>query len=366
MFISKLHLSRRTFLRGVGVSIALPFLESMVPARTALAQTAATGKTRFGAIYVPHGATMDKWTPAAEGSSFELSEVLQPLAPFRQQVNIISDLSHPQAYGGGSATSNHNRSAATFLSGAHAEAGPKAHLGVTMDQVAAQKIGQDTPLPSLELMIEDATLSCGDGLSCAYRDTISWQNATSPLPMQNNPQVVFERLFGDGSTDALRRARREQSLGLLDSVMGEVNSLNKKIPSTDRSRVEQYLNDIREIERRIEKAGQQLSSDLDVPPAPTAIPKDFEEHIKLMYDLWVLAWQADITRITTLLMAKELSNATYPKSGIRDAFHILSHHSNIRENMDKFAVLNHYHVGVFTYLLEKLKTTPDGDGNLLD
>src|SRR6516164_1250146 len=276
MFITKMHLSRRTFLRGMGVSMALPFLESMVPAATPFAQTAAKAGTRLGCIYVPHGATMDKWTPDAEGSSFELSEILQPLTTFREQVNIISDLSHPQAYGGGSATSNHNRSAATFLSGAHAEAGPKAHLGITMDQLAAHHIGQDTPLPSLELMIEEATLSCGDGLSCAYRDTISWQNATSPLPMENNPQVVFERLFGDGSTDTLRRARREQSMSLLDSVMGDVNTLNKKIPASDRARVDQYLSDLREIERRIEKAGQQVSSDLNVPPAPTGVPKDIE------------------------------------------------------------------------------------------
>jgi hypothetical protein len=365
-FITKKHLSRRTFLTGAGVTIALPFLESMVPAATPLRQTAAKARTRFGAIYVPHGATMDKWTPTAEGANFEFSEILQPLKPYRERINIISDLSHPQAYGGGSATSNHTRSAAAYLSGAQAKLGPQAYLGVTVDQVAAQKIGQDTAMPSLELGIEDPSLSCGDGLSCAYRDTISWQNATSPLPMQNNPQVVFERLFGDGSTDTLRRARREQSLSLLDSVMGDVNALNKKIPSADRSRVEQYLNDLREIERRIEKAGQQVSSDLNVPAAPTGVPKDFEEHIKLMYDLWVLAWQADLTRVTTLLMAKELSNGVYPKSGIRDAFHILSHHSNIRENMDKFAVLNRYHMTVFTYLLEKLKATPDGDGNLLD
>ena len=309
---------------------------------------------------------MDKWTPTADGANFEFSEILQPLKPYRDRINIISDLSHPQAYGGGSATSNHTRSAAAYLSGAQAKLGPQAYLGVTVDQVAAKQIGQDTPMPSLELGIEDPSLSCGDGLSCAYRDTISWQNPTSPLPMQNNPQVVFERLFGDGSTDTLRRARREQSLSLLDSVMGDVNALNKKIPSADRSRVEQYLNDLREIERRIEKAGQQVSSDLNVPAAPTGVPKDFEEHIKLMYDLWVLAWQADLTRVTTLLMAKELSNGVYPKSGIRDAFHILSHHSNIRENMDKFAVLNRYHLTVFTYLLEKLKSTPDGDGNLLD
>jgi hypothetical protein len=366
MFITKKHLSRRTFLHGVGVSLALPFLDSMVPAGTALAQTAAKGRTRFGAIYVPHGATMDKWTPAADGSNFDLTEILQPLKPFMSRVNIVSDLSHPQAYGGGSATSNHNRSAATFLSGAHAEAGPKAHLGITMDQVAAQHIGQDTPLPSLELMIEEATLSCGDGLSCAYRDTIAWQNATSPLPMENNPQVVFEKLFGDGNTDAERRARRQQAVSLLDSVLGEVSSLQKKLPAADKTRLDQYLGDIREVERRIQKSSAESATELTLPALPTGIPKDVEEHVKLMYDLQVLAWQANITRVTTLLMAKELSNAVYPKSGVRDAFHILSHHSNLRENMDRFAVLNRYHVTLFTYLLNKLQSIPDGDGTLLD
>jgi uncharacterized protein DUF1552 len=365
MFITKKHLSRRTFLNGVGVTMALPLLESMLPAATALAQTAAKGRTRLGCIYVPHGATMDKWTPATDGAGFELSEILQPLKPFRDRVNIISDLSHPQAYGGGSATSNHNRSAATFLSGAHAESGPRAHLGVTVDQLAAQHIGQDTPMPSLELMIESSSLSCGD-LSCAYRDTISWQGPTSPLPMQNDPQVVFERLFGDGSTDAERLARRQQSVSLLDSVLGEAATLQRRLPAGDRSRVDQYLNDVREIERRIEKAAKQASADLTLPDAPVGAPKDVEAHIKLMIDLQVLAWQADITRVTTLLIAKELSNAVYPKSGVRDAFHILSHHSNIRENQDRFAVLNRYHVGLLAYLLDKLQKTPDGDGTLLD
>src|SRR2546425_11130978 len=246
MFITKKCLSRRTVLRGMGAAFALPFLESMVPAATPLRQTAASARTRFGAIYFPHGATMDKWTPEKEGSAFEFSEILQPLKPFRDRVNIISDLSHPQAYGGGSATSNHNRSAATFLSGAHAESGPRAHLGITVDQFAAQQIGQETPMPSLELMIESASLSCGD-LSCAYRDTISWQGPTSPLPMQNDPQVVFERLFGDGSTDAERLARRQQSVSLLDSVLGEAATLQRRLPAGDRSRVDQYLNDVREI-----------------------------------------------------------------------------------------------------------------------
>src|SRR4029453_17906446 len=283
MFITKKHLSRRTFLNGVGVTMALPLLESMLPAATALAQTAARGRTRFGGIYVPPGATMEKWTPAAEGSGFELSEILQPLKPFYERINVISDLTHPQAYGGGSATSNHNRSAATFLSGAHAEAGPRAHLGITMDQFAAQHIGQETPLPSIEMMIEDATLSCGDGLSCAYRDTISWQGPTSPLPMQNNPQVVFERLFGDGSTDAERRARRQQSLSLLDSVLGEAAALQRKLPAGDPSRIDQYLDDVREIERRIEKAAAQSSSDFTLPDAPVGAPKEVDDHIKLMF-----------------------------------------------------------------------------------
>jgi len=364
-FIVKKHVSRRMFLRGAGVTMALPLLESMVPAMKSMAQTAAQPRTRFGAIYVPHGATMDKWTPEKEGSGFAFSEILQPLEPFRDRINIISDLAHPSAYGSGSATANHNRSAAAFLSGAHAKEGPQAFLGTTMDQIAAQRIGQDTPLPSVEMAIEGSTLAC-DGLSCAYRNTISWQSPTSPLPMQDSPQVVFERLFGDGSTDAERRGRREQAVSLLDAVLGEAASFQKSLPTSDRHRMDQYLTDVREIERRIQQASRQLSGDIKLPAAPVGIPTDFEDHIKLMFDLQALAWQADITRISTLLMAKELSGAVYAKSGIRDAFHTLSHHSNLRENKDRFAVLNRYHVSVFTYLLDKLKKTPDGDGSLLD
>ena len=364
-FITKKHLPRRTFLKGAGVTLALPLLESMIPAATPFAQTAASPRTRFGAIYVPHGATMYKWTPEKDGSDFEFSEILQPLEPFRKYVNIISDMSHPAAYGSGSATANHNRSAAAFLSGAHALEGPRAILGVTVDQVIAKKNGQDTPLPSIEMMIEGSTLSC-DGLSCAYRNTISWQNETTPLPMQNSPQVVFERLFGDGSTDAERKARRNLSVSLLDSVVGEVGTVKKTLPATDRNRLDQYLTDVREIERRIQKAGEQLSDEIKLPAAPIGIPSDFEDHIKLLFDLQVLAWQADVTRVATMLMAKELSGAVYTKSGVRDAFHTLSHHSNLKDNMDRFAVLNRYHVTILAYLLEKLKNTPDGDGNLLD
>ena len=367
MFITKKHLSRRTFLRGTGVAMALPFLESMVPAATPMRQTPASPKTRLGAIYFPHGATMAKWTPASEGRGFEFSEILQPLEPYREYINVISNLRHPMGYGSGSATANHNRSSAVYLTGAFAETGAQPHLGVSMDQVAAQQVGQETPLPSLELSIESGSLSCGEGLSCSYRNTISWQDATSPLPMENNPQVVFERLFGDGSTDEQRQLRRQQALGLLDSVMGDVASLRGSLPAADQTRLEQYLNDVREIERRVERVGAQVSGDnIEVPAQPVGIPADFEEHLKLMYDLMVLAWQADITRISTLLMAKELSGAVYPNSGVRDGFHTLSHHSNNQENKDRFAVLNNYHVGLFTYLLDKLQASPDGDGTLLD
>jgi len=364
-FITKAHLSRRTFLRGAGVTLALPLLESMIPAATLLGQTAAKPRTRLGAIYFPHGAIMPLWTPAAEGAGFELTPILQPLKPFHNQINIISDLRHANAYGSG-ATANHNRSAAAYLSGAFAEVGAQPSLSITVDQIAAQKIGQDTPLPSLELTIEEPSLNCGDGLSCSYRDTISWQGPHAPLPMQNNPQVVFERLFGDGNTAEQRKERRAQSISLLDSVVGEASSLQRKLPASDRTRLDQYLSDVREIERRVQKAGQQLSDDLPVPAAPTGVPRDVEEHIKLMYDLQVLAWQAEITRVSTFLMCKELSGATYPKSGVRDAFHTLSHHSNVKENIERFAVLNTYHVGLFAYFLEKLRATPDGDGTLLD
>jgi hypothetical protein len=318
-----------------------------------------------GCIYFPHGAIMPKWTPAAEGAGFELTPILQPLKPFYNQITIVSDLRHAMAYGSG-ATANHNRSAAAFLSGAFAEVGAQPSLGITVDQIVAQKLGQDTPLPSIELTIEEPSLNCGDGLSCSYRDTISWQGPHAPLPMQNNPQVVFERLFGDGNTAEQRRARRDQSISLLDSVLDEAAALQRKLPASDRTRLDQYLSDVREIERRVQKAGQQLSDELPIPAAPTGVPRDVEEHIKLMYDLQALAWQAEITRVSTFLMCKELSTATYPKSGVRDAFHTLSHHSNVKENIDRFAVLNTYHVGLFAGFLEKLRDTPDGDGTLLD
>jgi hypothetical protein len=367
MFITKKHLSRRTFMRGAGVSLALPFLESMVPAQTPIQRTAATPKSRFGAIYIPHGSVIDKWKPKTAGSNFEMTEILKPLEPYRNQLTIVSNLAHPSAYGGdGSAGVHHARSSAVYLSGVHPESGAQASLGTTVDQVIAQRLGQDTPLPSLELSIESAGLNCGAGLTCAYRNTISWQSALSPLPMENNPQVVFERLFGDGSSEEKRRARRQQSQSLLDSVLKQVQSLEKDLPPGDRTRLDQYMTDVREIERRIQRASAQITSDLTVPQMPVGIPDNFEAHIKLMFDLQVLAWQADITRVTTLMMAQELSGAVYPASGVREAFHNLSHHSHVPANMDRLGVLNTYHVTTMRYLIDKLKATPDGDGTLLD
>jgi len=237
---------------------------------------------------------------------------------------------------------------------------------VTIDQIIARELNRDTPLPSLELTIEEATISCGEGLSCAYRNTISWQSPLSPLPMQNNPQVVFEQLFGDGATPAQREARRKQSLSLLDAVSEQLSSLDKTLPASDKVRLEQYLTDIREIERRIVQAGEKVSDDVAVPDKPNGIPADVEEHIKLMYDLQVLAWQTEISRVSTFLMAKELSGAIYPASGVRDGFHTLSHHSNNEDNKARFALLNRYHVSLLGYFLDKLKSTPDGNGNLLD
>lgn len=361
-FISKQHLSRRTFLRGAGAVVALPFLESMSPAATPLRQTSARPMSRFGAIYYPHGVTMDKWLPAAEGRGFGWTEILTPLAPFREKINIVSNTWAPSAYGAdASAGANHERSSAVFLTAAKPNEESGIHLGESVDQVAAQAIGQDTPLPSIELTVEPG------GRTSPYRNTISWQSPTSPLPMEHNPQVIFEKLFGDGSTDEERRTRRAQSRSLLDSVVDQIGQLNGELPAGDRGRLSEYLDNVREIERRIEGAETQMAAaNLDVPEAPVGIPSDFEEHIKLLFDLQVLAWQAEITRISTLMLAHELSNATYPNSNVPDGFHNLSHHSFSRANMDRFAVLNAYHHSMLAYFLERLQATPDGDGTLLD
>ena len=365
-FITKTCLPRRTFLRGMGVTLALPLLDSMIPAGTAIVKTAALPKSRFCGIYVPHGATMDKWTPAKAGAGFEFTDTLKPLEQFRDRLTVVTNLFHPLAGGKGSdAGADHARSAAVFLSGALPIKGG-VHTGRTVDQVLAEHIGQDTPLPSIEVAIEEVALNCGAGYGCPYYNTIAWRTATLPLPMENSPRVVFERLFGDGTSAAQRRSRKQQDRTILDSVTDKVARLQGALDAGDRTRLGEYLDNVREIERRIQKAEQQSATTLDVPEAPVGIPEAFEDHIKLMFDLQVLAYQAEITRISTMMYARDTSGATYPGSGVRDGFHTASHHSNARPRMDSFALINRYHVQMLGYFLEKLRSTADGDGTLLD
>jgi hypothetical protein len=366
-YITGKHLPRRTFLRAAGVTVALPLLDSMLPAQTPLVKTAAKGKPRFMGIYVPHGATMDLWTPAKEGDGFELTEILQPLSKVKKYVNVITNTGHRMASGVGSdAGADHARSAAVFLTGSHPEK-DRIKVGTSVDQVAAQRIGRETPLPSIELAIEEVGLNCGSGYGCAYTNTISWQSATQPLPMENNPQMVFEKLFGDGSDAAVRLKRREEDRSILDSLTDKVTKLQTGLGNGDRNRLSEYLDDIREVERRIQQASQQTSSaDLKIPDAPVGIPENFEDHVKIMFDLNVLAYRADITRVSTMMYARDQSGATFPNSGVRDAFHGASHHSNNRARMDTFAQINKYHVKMLAYFLEKLQATQEADGNLLD
>jgi hypothetical protein len=321
-------------------------------------------RLRLGFYFVPHGAVQSQWRPATTGA-LELSPILEPLAPFRNQLNVISDLALPLAYTeDASAAANHSSSSAVFLSGARMHKNTNL-LAATVDQVAARHIGQSSLLPSLELGIEDSSNSCGEGWSCAYRDTISWQDERTPLPVERNPQVLFERLFGTGATNEARASNRIESRSILDAVTEETARLNRDLPTADRRRLDQYLTDVREIERRMQIASR-ISGDVQPPAKPFGIPDDFEEHLKTMFDLQVLAWQAGMTRISTLMLAVEASNAVYPKSGVRDAFHPLSHHSNVQENKDKLAQINRYHMGLFGYLLGKMQKTPDGEGTLLD
>ncbi len=370
MFITKKHLSRRAVLRGAGAAIALPLLDSMIPAATALAATAAKPKSRLGCIYIPHGATMDKWTPSTTGTTFAMSETLAPLEPFRANVCVVSGLAHaPVAPWTGEDTGgaeNHVRAAAVFLSGAHPVKGDRAHVGPTVDQVAAAGVGQDTPLPSIELSIEEVGLNCDANFTCAYRNTLAWKSVTLPLPMEHNPQVAFERLFGDGSTDAERAARRAEARSLLDSVVDQVRGLRVSLPAADRSRLADYLDEVREVERRVVQVDERLSAGVELPEAPVGVPDKFEEHLNTMFDLQVLAYRTEITRISTLMLARENSNAIYPGSGVREGFHNASHHSNERKNKDQFAVINRYHIKALTYFLDKLQNTRDGDGSLLD
>jgi hypothetical protein len=371
--ITKKHIPRRTFLRGVGTAISLPLLDSMLPAQTPLANTAAA-QLKLGLLFIPHGAVIANWTPIGEGTDFKLSRTLQPLEPFKDQVVVVSNLAHKMAApaGEGDNGGDHTRSPAVFLNGVHPKRtdGADIRAGTTIDQMAVEKIGLQTPLPSLELATEDFSGlvgSCDVGFSCAYMNTISWRTPTTPLPMEINPRVVFDRLFGDGANAKERLERIEQQRSILDAAMSQIKHLEGDLGPTDRTRISEYLDTVREIERRIQLAEKQNSnSSLAVPGTPAGIPEDHQEHTKLMFDLMAIAFQADITRISTFMMCREVSYRTFPMLGISEGFHPASHHQNNPERLENLTKINTYHVQLVSYFLGKLKATPDGDGNLLD
>jgi uncharacterized protein DUF1552 len=366
MFIRKLSLPRRTFLRGMGATVALPFLEAMVPAMTATAKTAANPPRRWGAVFFPNGAIMEQWSPAAVGTGFDFSPSLKPLESFRDSLVVVSNLTRA-----GTTAGDHAVSAAGWLTGVYAKRteAEDVRANTTIDQIAAKQIGQDTPFPSLELATEDFTGyvgACTVGFSCVYANTISWSTPTTPLPMEINPRVVFERLFGEPGTPGQRRAHRQRDLSILDVIAEEANALQRGLGARDRTRFSQYLDNIREIERRIQRTEDHNSAQVTTPDAPIGIPESFEEHVGLMFDLLAVAYQADLTRVFTFMMSRELSQRTYPQIGVPDQHHGVSHHGNDPEKIAKVAKINAYHARLFATFLERLRSTPDGDGSVLD
>jgi hypothetical protein len=367
MFIHKTSIPRRRILRGMGAALALPLLDAMVPALTPTVRTAGAARKRLGCVYIPHGAIMDRWTPATEGVGFEFTPILTPLEPFRDTLNVITNLTRPEK----GVDTNHAGAPASWLAGVPPKrtAGPDYELGITLDQVVAKRIGQETTFPSIELATEDFTGLVGDcapGFSCAYMNTLSWQSETTPLPMEINPRVVFERLFGGGGTRAERVARMKTDLSLLDFVAGDLRDVQSGIGARDRVRLDQYLTHVREIERRIQHAEQQAESLLNVPNAPVGVPESFEEHVTLLFDLLGVAYEADLTRVFTFMLGRELSQRTYPDIGVTEPHHSISHHGNRQPAIEGHAKVNTYHLTLFARFIERLRSTPDGDGSLLD
>ena len=374
MIVTGKALSRRTVLRGIGASVALPLLDSMVPAFGALARAATTPVGRLGVVYVPNGVVMKNWTPAADGPAFEVPLTLQPLVPYRDRLLVLSGLSSTPPDDGltGGNIGVHARASTRFLTDVpprHVQ-NTEIHAGISMDQIAARELGQHTQLASLELALDgrDFAGSCDVGYSCVYNNTIAWRSDTTPLPMENNPRVVFERLFGSsGTTDPGERlARIEKNRSLLDSVTEKVAQLQKGIGARDRAKLNQYLDAIRDIERRIQNAEAQSAQEIPVVEQPAGIPAAFEDHATLMFDLQVLAYQCDLTRVITFMMGREISGRTFPQIGVHEAHHPVSHHNNDPVKLANLAKINAYHAKLFAYYVNKLHSTPDGDGSLLD
>jgi len=382
MFITKKHLSRRTVLRGMGVSLALPLLDSMVPAQTPVAKTAAVPKTRLACIEMVHGAagsTADGtekhyWSPAQEGRDFKFSQTLEPLEPLRDYITIVSDADlHPAtAWAAAEEGADHFRSSAVYLTAAHPKMteGSDYFAGTSIDQLYAQQFGQDTPLPSIQLCIEmvDASGACDYGYACVYADTISWASPTQPLPMTLDPRMAFESLFGEGGTPEERLARQKVNRSILDWISRDVARLQKGLGPSDRNRLNQYLDDVREIERRIQRIEKYNASGeaRALPAAPLGVPDSYEEHVKLMFDLQALAFMTETTCVSAFKMSRDVSTRVFPESGVKQPFHPCSHHQENPAKIAEFAKLNRYHVSLVPYFLNKLKNTPDGDGNLLD
>jgi hypothetical protein len=381
MFITKKHLSRRTLLRGMGSAISLPLLDAMIPASTALAQTAAKPRSRLTCIEMVHGSAgstnygtrKNIWSPAAEGRDWQFTDTLSPLKDFRDYMTIVTgaDLRGAMAWNHEEEGADHMRSSAAYLTAAHPKMTEGADIfnGTSIDQLYAQKFGQDTPLPSLQLCIEasDASGACDYGYACVYSDTISWSSPTTPLPMTVDPRVAFETLFGDGATPAERLQRQKVHASILDWIASDVGSLKKGLGGADRARMDDYLDNVREIERRIQKIEKYNSGTARaLPAAPVGVPDSYEEHLKLMFDMQVLAFMTDVTRVSTLKMSRDVSNRVFTESGVATPFHSCSHHGGTPSRIDEFARINKYHVSLLPYFFEKLRSTPDGDGNLLD
>ncbi|HEX5226394.1 MAG TPA: DUF1552 domain-containing protein [Bryobacteraceae bacterium] len=364
MFLTKKSLPRRTILRGMGAAVALPLLDAMIPAATA--QTSAVNPRRVGFIYIPHGADMGSWTPAVDGTKLTLSPSLQALEPYQRQLTVITNLKRA-----GTVQEMHAAAASGWLSGAIPKAteGEDYQVGTTIDQVLARKIGGATPLPSIEFATEDFTGyvgGCTPGYSCTYMNTISWSSPTTPLPMEINPRVAFERLFGDGGSDTQRRRQLQADRSILDSVLGEAKSMQGELGKPDRARVGDYLDNVREIERRIQRAESQNLGDVHLIDKPLGIPDSFEEHTALMFELLAMSMQSDLTRVFTFMMSRESSQRTFPEIGVSDPWHVVSHHGNLPEKVARAAKVNMRCVGMLAKFIQKMSTTPDGDGTMLD
>ena len=372
MFISKKHISRRQILRGAGATLALPLLDAMVPAATALAQTAASPAPRFVGCFVPHGMAPGYWVPEKEGADFDFTFNFKPLEPFRKYTTILSGLHSRSAEPPPGATGADHWVAAAFLCAnkPRKTTGADVYAGTTIDQIIAQRIGGENLLPSMQLAVEDPganSSNCGEGYSCTYTNTISWASPTSPQPMELNPQVVFERMFGDGGTVEQRAARRKRDRSILDSLTSSLSRMKGDVSVADRARLDDYTQNVREIERRLQiamRASTAAPSDMSV---PVGVPQTFDEHIKMQFDLLALAFQADITRVGTLLFARDLTGRTYPESEAPTAgFHGVSHHGEDPRQIATLSKINQYHVKMLAHLIEKLSKTQDGDGSLLD